>query len=130
MSLILYNYYNGENDNSVGVTLPPHTTSTLSNNFQMNGRLDFNTQAKINWLKIENWIRMRNNALTHNQSTNIRGKTVGDYTCWCKDPVTLRKFKAKLTFNRNYDAKSTAFWNNGTWEQDGSTISIEVQEVV
>ena len=75
MSLILYN---DDERTSVGITLPPHVTSDLSNNFEMVGSLSFLPQSKVDWLKIENWIRMRNNALTHNQSQNIRGKTVGD----------------------------------------------------
>ena len=126
MSLILYN---DDARTSVGVILPPHVTSTLTNNYEIKGQLEFLPQAKVDWLKIENWIRMRNNALTHNQSQNIRGKTVGDYTCWCKDTVSLRIFKAKLTFSRSYDVNSTAFFNNGQWENDGSKITIVVQEV-
>ncbi len=126
MSLILYN---NDERTSVGITLPPHVTSDLSNNFEMVGSLSFLPQSKVDWLKIENWIRMRNNTLTHNQSQNIKGKTVGDYTCWCKDTVSLRVFKAKLTFSRSYDVSSTAFWNNGQWENDGSKITIAVQEV-
>lgn len=126
MSLILYE----DDDRSVvGVTLPPHVTSSLSNNFEMNGNLEFNPQAKVDWLRIESWIRMRNSNLTHNQGQNIRGRTVGDYTCWCQDSVTKRFFRAKLDFKRNYDVKSTQFYKNGKFENDGSTISIGVQEV-
>ena len=127
MSLILYN---DDNHSVVGVTLPPHTSSELGNDFEFSGSLEFNTQDKKTWLMIENWLNMRNSNLTFNKGTNIRGRTTGDYTCWCKDTVTLRYFKAIIRMKRSYSASGTAFFKNSVWENDGSTFYLEIQEVV
>jgi len=127
MSLILYN---DDSHSVVGITLPPHTSSSLVDDFEYNGSLEFNTQDKMTWLKIQNWLKMRNSNLTFNKGTNIRGKTTGDYTCWCQDTVTLRYFKAIIRMKRSYSASGTAFHKNGVWEKDGSTFSLDIQEVV
>lgn len=126
MSLILYNSTDDFSDE--WGELPPHSSSSLSNSFEMKGTLTFTVQSIENWLKIENFIRLRNRSRVFSNGTNINGANIGDYTCPVQDKVTGKKFFAILEFSRE-NSSDTRFFNNGNWEKDGVTFTINVTEV-
>ena len=115
--------------NEVGVTTPPFSTFSGSNDIEIVGNYDFNTQPKSVWLPIEKWLHQRNQLMTYQTSKNLNGKSIGDYTCGVLDVSTGKKFFAQIKMKRT-NGKDTRFWNGTTWEKDACTFSLEVQQVV
>lgn len=123
MSLILYS-----DDNTIFKEIQAYKDTNSSTSNQSTYNYTFNPSFLSEVLELEEWIKFRNNNQTFNLSTNIRGKTIGDYTCKVKDTVTGRQFYARIDINTS-ESDRTRHYSGCEWQQNGRTFSLSLQEV-
>lgn len=122
MSIILYD----DDFNTIGVEIPPY--ASLSRDISVNEKWTVTLPATNENVvrQILEYIKLRNQTLTFNNQTNINGRLIGDYTC----AISLNGYPtyAKITVNSSNDS-NTRFHDNGVWQKDGATVSLNIEEV-
>lgn len=110
------------------ITLPPFKSDTDNSNIQRSFNANFNPLSYADFLEIQNFLLIKNQRFTSEESTNINNRLVADHTCWVEDDYGAQ-YKALVTISSS-NSNNTRFYNCGKWNGNGRDFSLQVREVV